>query len=82
MCQSIYTLRHNWQYRCDLWRPLLPLQILPIHHPSTDISTRPHRVLPVQMMGERVSAYSYVEHDNSVIFKYTLFYILYLHTNT
>ena len=28
---------------------------LPVHHPSTHISTRPYSFLPIQMMGGRVS---------------------------
>ena len=34
---------------------LLLLHFLPIHHPSTHITARPHSFLPVLMTGERVS---------------------------
>ena len=37
----------------------LLLHFLPIHHPSTHISTRPYLFLTVQMTGGRVSTESY-----------------------
>ena len=48
-------LRHSWQYLVleDLFCSFI---FLPVHHPSTHISTRPQWFLPVQMMGGRVSA--------------------------
>ena len=36
-------------------RPFLRLHFLPVHHPSTHISTRPYSFLRVQMMGVWVS---------------------------
>ena len=38
----------------DLFAPFLP-----VHHPSSHISTRPYSFLPVQMMGGQVSTQSY-----------------------
>ena len=32
-----------------------PSVFLPVHHPSTHISTRPYSFLPIQMAGGRVS---------------------------
>ena len=50
-----YDLKTN-TYIYDCWRPFCALIVLPIHHLSSDISTLPQQMLPVQMTDERVSA--------------------------
>ena len=43
-------LRHNWQHLW-FWKTFFAPSFLPVRHPSTRISTRPQRFLPIQMTG-------------------------------
>ena len=55
-CDTIYT--HFQGITNNIYgfgRPFLLLHFLPVHHPSTNISTRPYSFLPMQMTGGRVS---------------------------